>query len=106
MHGPALVAEVALELSEDRGDGERRKRDPARGIEPIDSFDQAETRHLRQVIERLLRSGVAACDLPSEREVAAHQLLARAPVALALPSPEQLGHVEVGWEMRTRLLCP
>jgi hypothetical protein len=43
---PPFVAEVALELSEDRGDGKRRERDASVGIEPVDRVQQSQARDL------------------------------------------------------------
>jgi hypothetical protein len=37
---PAKVAEVALELTQDGGHGERRERRAAVGVEAIDGLDQ------------------------------------------------------------------
>ena len=41
-HRPALVAEVTLELAEDRRHGERRERGLARGVEAVDRLQQPE----------------------------------------------------------------
>ena len=49
-HRPAEVAEVAFELADDRGHGERREGDPARGIEAVDGLQQAERRDLFEVV--------------------------------------------------------
>ena len=62
-HGPALVAEVALELAEDRRDGERRERRLARGVEAVDRLEQAERRDLdrgRRAARRRAGSGARA----------------------------------------------
>ena len=67
-HGPALVAEVALELAQDRRDGEGGERDGAARVEPIDRLDQPERGNLHEVLERLPGTGVAAGELPRERE--------------------------------------
>ena len=47
---PAVVAEVALDLADDGRHGERREREPTIGIEPVDRLQQAEGRHLLQVV--------------------------------------------------------
>jgi len=56
---PAQIAEVALELAENRWHGERRKRRSSLRIEAIDGLDQTKARYLEQVLEGLSRTGVA-----------------------------------------------
>ena len=69
-HRPALVAEVALELAEDRRHGERRERRLARRVEAVDRLEQAERGDLDQVVELLPAALVAAGELPRQREEA------------------------------------
>ena len=88
-HRPALVAEVALELAEDRRDGERRERRLALGVEAIDRLEQPERRDLDQVVELLAAALVAPCELACERQEALHELLARGRVVLAVVADQQ-----------------
>ena len=50
---PALVAEVALDLADDRRRGVRRELHAALGVEPVDRLDQADGGDLDEVVERL-----------------------------------------------------
>ena len=88
-HRPALVAEVALELAEDRRDGERRERGLARGVEAVDRLQQAERGDLDQVVELLAAALVAARELARQRQEALDELLARGRIALAVVADEQ-----------------
>ena len=76
VHRPAPVAEVALELAEDRGDGEGREGGAALGVEAVDRLDQADARDLDQVVERLGAARVPGREPPRERHEALDQLLA------------------------------
>ena len=75
-HRPDAVAEVALQLAEDRRRGEGRERRAALGVEAVDRVDQAEAGDLDQVVGRLAGAAVAHCQPLREGQVAAHQLLA------------------------------
>ena len=86
---PRAVAEVALELAEDRRHGVARERDLARGVEAVDRLDQAERGDLDEVVERLVGALVAAGELAGERQEALGELLARDGVA-RLQADEQL----------------
>ena len=89
VHGPAVVAEVALELAEHRRHrvgGERRL---ARGVEAVDRLDQPERRDLDQIVERLVGAPVAARHPAREREQARDELLARGLVAVAVVAEQQ-----------------
>ena len=88
-HRPALVAEVALELAEDRRDGERGERGLARRVEAVDRLEQPERGDLDQVVERLAAALVAARELARERQEALDELLARRLVALVVVALEQ-----------------
>src|SRR5579884_1460345 len=59
MHCPAGVAEVALQLADDRGDRERCEREAAIRIEALDRLDQPQARDLYEVVVRLTRRYVA-----------------------------------------------
>ena len=86
-HGPGAVAEVALDLAEDRRDRVARERDLAGQVEPVDRLDEAEARDLEEVVEGLLRPLVAAGELARERQEPLDEQLAVdgvAPVEVAL----------------------
>ena len=88
-HRPALVAEVALELAEDRRDRERRERGLARRVEAVDRLEQPERGDLDQVVELLPAALVAAGELAREGQEARDELLARGGIALAVVADEQ-----------------
>ena len=50
---PPLVAEVALQLADDGGGGEGGELEPSARVEALDGLDQAERRHLDEVVEGL-----------------------------------------------------
>ena len=58
-HRPRPIAEIALDLPQDRRHRITRERHIAAQIEPIDRLHQPQTRHLEQVVERLLRPLIA-----------------------------------------------
>ena len=80
-HGPALVAEVALELAEDRRDRERGERGLALRVEAVDRLQQAERGDLHEVVERLAAALVAAGELAGERQEALDERVARRRIA-------------------------
>ena len=86
---PGAVAEVALDLAEDRRDRVGGERDLALGVEAVDRLDQADRRDLEEVVERLARALVAAGELARQRQEALDELLARPGVAGAV-AQEQL----------------
>jgi len=86
-HRPRAVAEVALDLAEDGGDGVAGERDLAVEVEAVDGLDQPERGDLHEVVERLLRALVTTGQLAGEREEALDEHLAVdgvAPVQVAL----------------------
>ena len=87
---PALVAEVALELTEDGGRRIAREPRPAIGLEAVDRLDEAEARDLEQVVQRLVRVAVAKRQVARERKEALHQLVASGHVAVAVIANEEL----------------
>src|SRR6185312_11847075 len=89
MDRPAQIAEVALELSEDRRDRERGEGRAAREVIAVDRLDQAEARHLQEVIEGLASSAVAAGQLAGEGEEALDELIAGLAIAVLLPAHEK-----------------
>src|SRR4051812_31361899 len=72
-HRPAAVAEVALELAQDGGDGETRERRLATWVKAVDRLQQAEAGDLDQVVQRLSPALVAAGELAGERQEATDQ---------------------------------
>ncbi len=81
-HRPDAVAEVALELAEDRRRGKGGEGSSAVGFETVDRVDEAEARNLEEVVERLAGAAVTQRQVLREGEVAAHQLLAGGLVAV------------------------
>ena len=82
-HGPDAVAEVALQLAEDRRRGEGGEGDAALGVEAVDRVEQAEVGDLEQVVEGLAGAAVAQGQALGEGHVAPHQLLAHGGVVVA-----------------------
>ena len=71
-HRPSLVAEVPLQLSDDRRRRERRELQAAFGLEALDGLQQTDERDLAQIVERL--------------------------AAMLEPSREELGEPHVGFD--------
>ena len=92
-HRPAPVPEVALDLADDRRHGERRERGLARRVEAIDRLDQAERRHLDQVLERLAAVPVPTRQRMGERQEPHDELIPRGPVPFAVVAHEKTPHV-------------
>ena len=87
MHRPAAVAEVALDLADDRRHGVRLERHAAVEVEAVDRLDQPDRADLDQVVERFALAGIAAGDRPHERHVLFDQLVARPLVAFLVVRP-------------------
>ena len=87
-HGPALVAEVPLQLADDRPGREGGEVDAAGRVEPVDRLDQRHRRHLHEVVQRLAPVEEASGELVGQPEVGGDQLLA-------------CGRIE-GWTVRSR----
>ena len=64
----AAVAQVALDLTGDRGDRVGLER-PARGVVAVDRVDQPDAARLDEVVERFAAAGEAQRERPDEREV-------------------------------------
>src|SRR5207247_7512228 len=89
---PRAVAEVALDLAEDRRHRVAGERNLAVGVEAVDRLDEAERRDLDEVVERLLGALVAASQLTRERQEALDERVARRSVArLDVALEQQLG---------------
>ena len=67
---PARVAEVALDLAEDRRHREARERRAAVELVAVDRLDEPDARHLDQVVDRLAGGAVAPRELARQREEA------------------------------------
>ncbi len=89
VQAPALVAEVALELAHDVGHRVAHERAAARVV-AVDRLQQAQVRHLLEVVLRLARVPVAPGQPPGERHVAPGQLLARRDVARGVTAEQLL----------------
>ena len=74
--GPALVAEVALDLADDRRGRVRRELDAAVGLEAVDGLDQADGAHLHEVLVRLAAVAEAPGAVLDQRQVQVHQVVA------------------------------
>ena len=93
--GPALVAEVPLDLADDRRGRVGGELDAALDVEAVDRLDQADGADLDEVVERLAPAGEPPGEVLDERQVEADQLLAgltghRGPSTGVPPSPEQV----------------
>src|SRR4051794_39486151 len=97
--GPALVAEVALDLADHVRRRVGGERDLALEVVAVDRLQQADRADLLDVLERLAAAGVAPRERPHQREVALHELLASARVAANVVALEQLavGLGRAGW---------
>ena len=90
MQSPALVAERALELAEDRRRRVARELGSAAGLEAVDRLDQPEAGDLHEVVERLVGVAVAEREVAGERDEALDQLVAGSDVAVAVVAHEEL----------------
>ena len=90
--GPAEVAEVALDLAEDRRDGERGERQPAVRVEALDRLQQAERGDLFDVLA-LWTGEITTGEVTGERKKTLDELLFRPLVALGSVELEQGGDV-------------
>ena len=88
--GPRRGAEVAAQLSEDRGNRIGRERDPPFRVVAVDRFDEAELCDLVEVFEGLGGVAIPSREAPRERRKACHELFLRRGVAVATPAHEQL----------------
>ena len=71
-----LVAEMALELADDGGDGVGLEGGAAAGVEAVDRLDQAERGHLEEVVDGLGAAAVAEGERTGQRQEGLDQLLA------------------------------
>jgi hypothetical protein len=82
------ISKMALELTEDRRDSERRERNATIRLETVDRPHQPKARDLEQIVERLGAVAVASRELARERHVAPHQFFARAYIPPQSPTSE------------------
>ncbi len=78
---PGVVPEIALELAVDGRHGVRQEGVAAAGVEAVDRLDQAEARHLVEVLAALGRAAVAPGDPAGHGQEGDDRRLAQ-PVAL------------------------
>src|SRR5579872_6903518 len=76
-HGPAAVAEVALQLADDRRRGVARELHPTLGVEPVHRLDEGERAHLVEVVEGFATVGEVARQPVGQPEVRLDQLVAK-----------------------------
>ena len=81
-HRPRAIAEVALDLAQDRRHRIAREGDLALEVEAVDRLDQTEAGDLEEVVEGLLGALVAARELARERQEALDEHLAIDRIAL------------------------
>ena len=81
--------EDEFESFQDRRHGEGAEGDGPGRIEAVHGLDEAEARHLHEVLERLAGTGVAARKLARQRQEPLNDLLARSAVAGAVVALEQ-----------------
>ena len=68
VHGPAEVAEVVLQLTDDRGYGKCRERRPSFWVKAVDRVQQSDARDLGEVVKRLGASVISPREAVCERE--------------------------------------
>ncbi len=73
---PALVAEVALDLADDRRGRVGRELHAAVGVEAVDRLDQADRADLDEVLERLTAVAEAPRAVLDQRQVQVHEVVA------------------------------
>src|SRR5581483_2888177 len=95
VHRPGAVAEMPLDLADDRRHGVRPEEDPSLEVEPVDRLDQPDRRDLDEVVELLAAARVPARDRPRERQVHLDELVARALVSPLVIRAEQLVLLEL-----------
>jgi hypothetical protein len=90
LDGPSFVAEVPLELADDRRSGVGRELDLTLDIEAIDSLDEAYRADLYEVVDRLSAIAESARKVLHEVQVHGDELVSRLLVALETIAAEQL----------------
>ena len=85
---PAAVAEVALELSQDGRECERRERRAALRVEPIDRLDQSDGGDLLEVFD-VLDVAIAPREVVRQRKEPLHDRVASRRAAIVRQAREQ-----------------
>ena len=93
---PGLVAEVALDLTEDRRHRVRGQLDAAVRVEAVDRVDEADRADLDEVVEHLAAADVAKGERADERHQILDQLIPRSLVALRLVRVEKTPALPLG----------
>ncbi len=89
--GPALVAEVALDLADDRGRRVGGELHAAIGVEAVDGLDEPDRADLDEVLEGLAAVAEAAGAVLDQRQVQVHQRVAGAGRGRARWTPRRAG---------------
>ena len=97
---PAAIAEMALELTDDRRERERRERQPALRLEAIDGLQQPDCRDLFEIVG-LVAGAVALRQHPRKREETLHQSRPRGLVTVT-QTVEQRTLVTIAGERQQR----
>src|SRR2546428_13947451 len=78
---PSLVAEMPLQLSDDRGRRVGRELEATLGVETVDGLEQAHRRHLHEVVEWLPAVHEASSEVLGEAQVGLYEMVAQLGVA-------------------------
>jgi hypothetical protein len=97
---PGAVAEVALDLAENRRHRKGRESELAVDVEAVDRLDQAHRRDLQQIIERLTRASVAQRHRACQRQEPLDQHIAIMRVAVRREALEQRACPHAGAQTR------
>jgi hypothetical protein len=97
---------VALELAEDRRDGEGRERRLTRRIEAVDRLQEPERGDLDEIVEVLATALIATGELAGERQEALHERLAGRLIAgVRALQQEPIGTGPRSPALRIRWIC-
>src|SRR5207249_604726 len=83
-HGPALVAEMALQLADDRWRGVGGELESPLRVEAVDGFQEPDRRHLDEVVEGLAPVGEAPGEVLGQPEMGGDELVPQAGVSRAV----------------------
>ena len=102
--GPAVVAEVALELSEDGGDGKARERESAPGVEALDRLEEAERGDLLEIVG-VGAAVIAASEVVGEGKKAGDECVACRRIMIAAIAREEPGGIVLRGPLRRARGC-
>ena len=88
LDGPALIAEIALDLADDRRRRVGRELDAALEIEAVDRFEQPDRADLDQIVERFAAIGELDRQVARQVEVRDDEFAAQ-PLVLGLPASDR-----------------